>query len=153
MTGFCKTDQIIILGLFHFIGPANGYTCTLHIHSAITGLGWPVCFSRVSLLTMEFHDWDNGTHGGCYMEGMVVKFTPAIRRHLLMPFKHVWAYGWLFWDLYLVQMVLTKGITHLRLSTHSLHLLLPPPAHPPYNMPSLISQWFLKSCWKSSSVS
>ena len=48
MTGFWKTDQIVTLGLFHFIGPANGYTCTLHIHSAITRLGWLVCFSRAS---------------------------------------------------------------------------------------------------------
>ena len=38
-TGFWKTDQIVTLGLFHFIGPANGYTCTLHIHSTIIRLG------------------------------------------------------------------------------------------------------------------
>ena len=46
VTGFWKTDWIVTLGLFHFIGPANGYTCTLQIHSAITRLGWLVCFSR-----------------------------------------------------------------------------------------------------------
>ena len=40
VTGYWKTDQIITLGLFHFIGPANGYTCTLHIQSAITRLGY-----------------------------------------------------------------------------------------------------------------
>ena len=51
VTGFWKTDQIVTLGLFHFIAPANGYTCTLHIHSAITRLGWLVCFSRASLPT------------------------------------------------------------------------------------------------------
>ena len=39
VTGFWKTDQIITLGLFHFIGPANGYTCTLHIYRAVTRLG------------------------------------------------------------------------------------------------------------------
>ena len=39
VTGFWKTGQIVTLGLFHFIGPANGYTCTLHMHSAITRLG------------------------------------------------------------------------------------------------------------------
>ena len=39
MTGFCKTDQIVTLGLFHFTGPANGYTCTLHIHGDIIMLG------------------------------------------------------------------------------------------------------------------
>ena len=47
VTGFCKTDQIVTLGLFLFIGPANGYTCTLHIYSAIVRFGWLVCFSRI----------------------------------------------------------------------------------------------------------
>ena len=46
--GFWKTDQIITLGLIHFIGPANGHTHTLHIHSAITRLGGLICFSRAS---------------------------------------------------------------------------------------------------------
>ena len=42
VTGFWKIDQIVTLaiGLSHFIGTANGYTCTLHIHSAITRLAW-----------------------------------------------------------------------------------------------------------------
>ena len=48
MTGFWKTDQIVTLGLFHFIGPANAHTRTLHIHSAITKFGGLVCFSRAS---------------------------------------------------------------------------------------------------------
>ena len=48
VTGFWKSDQIVTLGLLHFIGPANGYTCTLHIHSVINRLGSLVCFSRVS---------------------------------------------------------------------------------------------------------
>ena len=48
VTGFWKTDQLVTLGPFHFIGPANGYTHTLHIHSAITRLGGLVCFSRSS---------------------------------------------------------------------------------------------------------
>ena len=48
VTGFWKTDQIVTLGLFHFIGPANDYTCTLHIHCAIARLGLLVCFSRAS---------------------------------------------------------------------------------------------------------
>ena len=29
------------------------------------------------------------------MEGMGVKFTPGMGRHLLIPFKHVWTYVWL----------------------------------------------------------
>ena len=48
MTGLWRTDRIVTLGLFHFIGPANGYTCKLHIHSEITRLCGLVCFSRVS---------------------------------------------------------------------------------------------------------
>ena len=39
VTGLWKTDQFVTLGLFHFIGAANGYTCTQPIHSAITRLG------------------------------------------------------------------------------------------------------------------
>ena len=39
VAGFRKTDRIVTLGLFRFIGPANGYTCTLHILSAIIRLG------------------------------------------------------------------------------------------------------------------
>ena len=48
--GFWKTDRIVTPSLFHFIGPANGYTCTgtLHIHSATARLGGLVCFSRAS---------------------------------------------------------------------------------------------------------
>ena len=43
VTGFLKTDRIVTLGLLHFIGPANGYTCTLHIHNAILSLvDWSV---------------------------------------------------------------------------------------------------------------
>ena len=38
VTGFWNTKQIVTLGLFHFTGPANGYTHTLPIHSAITRL-------------------------------------------------------------------------------------------------------------------
>ena len=34
-----KTDRIVTLALFHVIGLANGYTCTVHIHSAISRLG------------------------------------------------------------------------------------------------------------------
>ena len=51
-----KTNWFVTLGLFHFIGPANGYTCTLHIHSVITRLGWLVCFSRVTF-TDPVNSW------------------------------------------------------------------------------------------------
>ena len=39
VTGFWKTDRNVTLGLFHFIGPANAYTHTLHIRTAIIRLG------------------------------------------------------------------------------------------------------------------
>ena len=39
VTGFWKTNQIVTLSLFHFIGPTNGYTRTLHIHSASIRFG------------------------------------------------------------------------------------------------------------------
>ena len=39
VTGLWKTDRNVTLGLFHFIGPANAYTHTLHIHTAIIRLG------------------------------------------------------------------------------------------------------------------
>ena len=48
VTGYWKSDQIVALGLFHFSGPPNCYTHTLPIHSAITRLGWLVCFSRAN---------------------------------------------------------------------------------------------------------
>ena len=43
-----KTDHVVTVGLFHFIGPASSYTHTLPIHSAIIRLNWLVCFSRAS---------------------------------------------------------------------------------------------------------
>ena len=48
VNGYWKTNQIVTLGLCHFIGPANNYTHTLPIHSAITRLDCLVCFSKVS---------------------------------------------------------------------------------------------------------
>ena len=50
VTGFWKTDQIVTLGLFHFIGTANGHTRKLHIQ--LPGLGdWCAFLERV-LLTL-----------------------------------------------------------------------------------------------------
>ena len=40
VTGIWKTDQIVTLGLFHFIGPANGYICTLHIATQCQYQAW-----------------------------------------------------------------------------------------------------------------
>ena len=33
VTGFCKTEQIVTLGLFHFIALANGYTNLYTTHT------------------------------------------------------------------------------------------------------------------------
>ena len=98
VTGFWKTDWIATLGLFHYIGPANGYTCTLHIQSAITRLGWLVCFSRASFanpVNSWLRQWDplgvlHGRHGS--------KIHPSDGETSLTPFKHFWAYSWHFWD-------------------------------------------------------
>ena len=35
VTGYWKTDRIVTLGLFHFIGPADSYTHTLPVHCCI----------------------------------------------------------------------------------------------------------------------
>ena len=69
-----------------------------------------------------------------------------------MPFKHALAYGWHFWDSQLVQTVLTESLTHLQLLTQPLHSPLPLPPTYPYNVPSVILQWFGKGYSKSNSV-
>ena len=54
VNGFWKTNQIVTLGLFHFIGPANGYTCTLCIHSAITRLSdWSASRASLELVVLQ----------------------------------------------------------------------------------------------------
>ena len=144
MTGFWKTDWHVTLGLFHFIGPANGYTHTLHIHTAIVRLGWLVCFSRATFadpVNSWLGQWDpwrvlHGRHGcEIYLRDGETSIT---------PFKRVWAYDWLFWDSWLVQTVLTDGLACLRLPTR------PSPCHPPtpYNMPSVILEQFWKKLLK-----
>ena len=98
VTGFWKTDQIVTLGLSHFIGPANGYTCALYIHSAITRLGWLVCFSRAGFadtVNSQLRQWDpwralHGRHGS--------EIHPSERETSATTSRHVWAYGWCFWD-------------------------------------------------------
>ena len=40
VTGFWKTDRIVKLGPFHFIGPANGYNCMYTTHSQCHYHGW-----------------------------------------------------------------------------------------------------------------
>ena len=117
VTEFWNTDQIATLGLFHFIGLTNGYTFTLHIYSAITRLGWLVCFFRKSFVNpvnLQLRQWDpwralHGKHGS-EIDLSGSETSPR-------PFKFVWAYGWYFLDSYLVQTVLVEGLTRLLLST------------------------------------
>ena len=61
------------------------------------------------------------------MKGLNI--TPVIGRCLLTPFKHVWACGWHFWDLLLVQTIIMKGLPRLWLPIH------------PYNVPPVLLQW------------
>ena len=96
VTGFWKTDQIVTLGLFQFIGPPNGYTHTLHIHSAITRVGYLVCFSGASFadpVNSWLRQWDPwrvlyGRHGS--------EIHPSDSEKSLRPSKHVLSYGWHF---------------------------------------------------------
>ena len=120
---FCHT-----IGLFQFIGPANGYTHTLRIHSAITNLGYLVCFSRVSFANStnsQLRQWDpwralHGRHGS--------EIHPSNRETTFGPFEHN---GWHFCNSQLVQTVIMEGLTWLQLPTLPLHLphLLPPAHH------------------------
>ena len=137
MIRFWKTDWIVTLVLFHFTGPANGYTCTLHIHSAIPRLGWLVCFSRASFADhvnswlRQCDPWGalHGMHGS--------EIHPSDRETSINAIQACLSlYGWHFWDPQLVQTVLTEGLTRFWLPTHPLHLPTP------YNVPSVILQWF-----------
>ena len=111
-----KTDQIVTLGLFHFIGSANGYTHTLHIHSAITRLDWLVFFSIANFsdhVNSWLTQWDpwrvlHVKHGS--------EIHPSGSEMSLRPSEHVWAYGWHFWDI--ASPNSTNGaLTHLQLPT------------------------------------
>ena len=55
------------------------YTFTLPLSGLVD---WSAFLKRL-LPTLSIQDWDNGTHGGHYMEGMGVKFTPGIGGRLL----------------------------------------------------------------------
>ena len=147
MNGFWKTDWIVILGLFHFIGPANGYTCTLHKHSAITRLAWLVCFSRASFadpVNSWLKHWDpwgalHGRHGS-EIHPWWGDVSYAIEACL-----GIW-------------LALLGLIASLNTPNRGFNPPLAshpsPPACPP---PITCHQWYYtgieKSCWKSSSLS
>ena len=125
-------------GPIPFYGPANGYTCVLHIHSAITRLGWLVCFSRPSF-TNPANSWlkTMGPMGGATWKAWVWNspqwwgdVSYAIQTCL---------------DLWLALLGLIaspnspNGVFNQRLASH-------PPT--PYNVPSMILQWFWKKLLK-----
>ena len=94
MTGFWKTNQIVTLGLFHFIGPDNGYTRTLHLYTTHTQCCYQVwltdlLFSRASFadhVNSRLRQWDpwralHGRHGS--------EIHPSDKEMSLKPPKHV----------------------------------------------------------------
>ena len=161
---FGKPTEVSHWAYSILLAPANAYTHTLHIRTAIIRLGWLVCFSRVTFadpVNSWLGQWDpwRALHGrhGCEIHprdgGMSI--TPFKDGETpITPFKRVWAYDWLFWDSWLDQTVLTDGLARLRFPIYPLHPPLPPATRPP---PITCHQWyysvFEKSCWKSSSVS
>ena len=153
MTGFWKIDRIITLGLLYYIGPAEGYTCTLHIHSAIIRLGGLVCFSRTSFadpVNSWLRQWDPG---GATWKAWVwnspqcwVDVSYAIQACLGL---------WLALQGPIAKPNSPNGGFNPPLAYHS-----PPPPTPlpsAYPPPITRHQWyysgFEKNCWKSSSVS
>ena len=116
-----KTDQNVILGLFHFTSLANirntTLICTLLIHSGITRLSWLVCYTGTSFANYlksqlrQYGQWraPNGR------QGSEIDTSGSETSH--KPSKHVWAYGWHLLDSWLLQTVLTEGITRFQLPT------------------------------------
>ena len=136
----CHTRPIL------FYCQTNGYTRTLHYHSVSIKLGWLVCFSRATF-AYPVNSWlrqSDGTHGGDYMEGMGLKFTPGMGRRLLRNSSMFGPlagssgtycypsgpYGWF----------------SPPLASHPPPPPAPSPSHPPtpYNVPSVILEWFWK---------
>ena len=157
VTGFLKIDRIVTLGLFHFIGPANGYTCTLHIHSAIIRFGWPVCFSRANFadpVNSWLRQWDtwrmlHGRHGSEIHPGdRETSITYAIQACFVL---------WLA----LVGPIASPSSPNGRFNSPPASHPPPPSAPPPsclpnpYKVPSvkLHTVDFDKNCLKSSNVS
>ena len=149
LTGFLKDDWIFTVSLFLFIGPANGYTCTLHIHNAISGLGWLVCFSRASSagpVNWRLRQWDpwralHGTHG--------CKIHPRGRETSINAIQACLGQ----WLALLGPIASPNGPNGGFSLSPASHLPPPParpPSHPPttYIVPSVILQWFWEKLLK-----
>ena len=123
----CHTGPIPFYWPMQLMATLIHYTFTLPLSGLVD---WSAFLERL-LPTLYIHDWDNGTHGGRYMEGMGVKFTPGIGGRML---RHSSEFGHMAGTsgTQLVQTVLTDGLARLRLPTHPLHPPLPsPPTRPP----------------------
>ena len=145
--GFWKTSQIVTLGPFHFIGSVNGYTYTLCIHSAITGLDWLVCFSRASFanpVNSRLRQWDPWR---VLQRRYGSEIHSSDRETSLTPSQHVSAYGWHFLGHLASPNSPSRGF-----NLPAASYLPPPPTLPllayPYNMTSVILQWFWKKFLK-----
>ena len=96
VTKFWKTDQIVTLGLFHFIGLANKCIHTLqipmqcHYQAWLTGLFFWSKFCRPCKFTTEI----KGPTEGATWKAWVSQ--PNDREMSPRPSKHVWAYDWHF---------------------------------------------------------
>ena len=91
----------------------------LHLYTTLTLYPYRAWLTGLLFQSEFCQPWKFMTETMEPMEGMGVKFTTTIGRCVLTPFKHVWAYGWHFWNPQLVQTVLTPPTT------------LPPTTHPP----------------------
>ena len=86
----------IILGIFHFIVPANSHTYTPPTHSGITRLSQLVCFSRanfvnhVKVIAKTIGLWRavDGRYGS--------EINPSGCETSIRPSRPIWAYNWHF---------------------------------------------------------
>ena len=83
VTGYCKTNRIATLGLFHYVGPADSYTHTLPVHCCIDRPSWLVCFSRAGFADHVKSFLAQWAHGGNHMGGKGLIFTPVLVTRLL----------------------------------------------------------------------
>ena len=118
VTEFWKTNQTVTLDLFHFIGPVNRHSFTMHsqwhYQAQLIGLLFQSRFCQPCKVTTETIRPMIAVHG---RHGSEIDSSGS--EACLRPSRHAWTYGWHFLDSYLVKIVLTEGTTHLRLFIHS----------------------------------
>ena len=127
VTGFWKANQIVTLGQFYFICPANGYTHTLHIHSAITSLvNWSTFLEQPCEFTTETMGLMGVLHGRHGSE-----IHPSDGETSLTPFQACLGL-WLALLGPIASPNSPNGRFNPPLASYPpLHLPLPSPTHPP----------------------